>query len=77
MIIGTDGRQFDCQTLVHLTVEGAIPALAPAVGQQRTIIAMAIGVAPGSDLPALPALADLTLPTRANYRQARFRPLAR
>jgi len=44
------------------TVEGLIPALSRAVGQQRTIIAMAIGIAPGSPLPTLPTLADLTLP---------------
>jgi len=45
------------------TAEGALPALTRALDQQRTLIAMAIGIAPGSTMPALPTLADLSLPS--------------
>jgi NodT family efflux transporter outer membrane factor (OMF) lipoprotein len=42
--------------------EGQIPALSRALTHQRGLIAILIGVAPGSELPALPTLAELTLP---------------
>ena len=45
------------------TAESALPPLVRQREHQRTLIAALIGVAPGSDLPPLPAFAELTLPT--------------
>jgi len=45
------------------TAEGALPALVRAVDHQKSVIAMLIGVAPGADLPTLPSLEQLALPT--------------
>ncbi|MET4896127.1 efflux transporter outer membrane subunit [Sphingomonadaceae bacterium jetA1] len=45
------------------TAEGALPPLVRAEAAQRTIIATLLGRAPGSELPALPELAQMTLPT--------------
>ncbi|WP_157216588.1 efflux transporter outer membrane subunit [Flavisphingomonas formosensis] len=42
--------------------EAALPPLTRQLEHQRAVIAMLIGIAPGSPLPKLPALADLTLP---------------
>lgn len=44
------------------TAEGALPPLVRQLQHQRGLIAMLIGVAPGSPLPPLPALDDFTLP---------------
>ncbi|MFT3965961.1 MAG: efflux transporter outer membrane subunit, partial [Sphingobium sp.] len=45
------------------TAEGAIPTLARALDHQRSLVAMLIGVAPGSSLPPLPRLDELQLPS--------------
>lgn len=42
--------------------EGTLPPLIRALDHQRSLIAMLIGVAPGSALPPLPTLGDLNLP---------------
>ncbi|HEX7854567.1 MAG TPA: efflux transporter outer membrane subunit [Sphingobium sp.] len=44
------------------TAEGAIPALTRSLDHQRSLIAMLIGVAPGSALPPIPTLDELHLP---------------
>lgn len=44
------------------TAEGAIPVLVRQLDHQRSVIAMLIGVAPGSTLPKLPTLDELALP---------------
>jgi NodT family efflux transporter outer membrane factor (OMF) lipoprotein len=44
------------------TAENALPPLQRQLDHQRGLIATLIGVAPGSPLPPLPTLADLTLP---------------
>lgn len=45
-------------------VEGTLPWLVRAEAHQRALIAILLGRAPGSELPALPALQALTLPAR-------------
>ncbi|MET0364200.1 MAG: efflux transporter outer membrane subunit [Sphingobium sp.] len=45
------------------TAEGAIPTLTRALDHQRSLIAMLIGVAPGSAMPKLPTLDELQLPS--------------
>lgn len=44
------------------TAEGAIPPLLRQLDHQKSVIAMLIGVAPGSTLPRLPTLDELQLP---------------
>lgn len=44
------------------SAEGALPALVRAQAHQESVIAMLLGVAPGTPLPLLPTLADLQLP---------------
>jgi NodT family efflux transporter outer membrane factor (OMF) lipoprotein len=44
------------------TAQGVLPGLLRQRTQQDSLISVLIGVAPGSPLPALPTLADLTLP---------------
>ncbi len=44
------------------SAQEALPALARALTHQESVIAMLLGIAPGSALPDLPALEDLQLP---------------
>ncbi len=46
------------------TAQGVLPALLRQRTQQDSLIAVLVGIAPGSPLPALPALADIALPAR-------------
>lgn len=62
--IGTIGAaDVASQQAALATAEGVLPALQKQFDHQEGQIAILIGVAPGSALPALPALDDLTLPT--------------
>ncbi len=56
------GAEIAAQQTALATEEGALPALIRAVDHQRSLIAILIGIAPGSTLPDLPTLEQLQLP---------------